>query len=319
MKIAMVFPGQGSQTVGMLSDIAEQFPQVEETFSQASSVLGYNLWQLVKQGPSEELDKTEYTQPALLTASYAIWRILQTKSVQPVLMAGHSLGEYTALVCAQALSFTDAVKLVAARGRFMQEAVPFGTSAMAAVIGLDEKKVEEICSRAKNSEDEVISPANFNSAGQIVIAGHTTAVERAVTLAKEQGAKLALLLPVSAASHCELMRPAAQRLAESLSSISFSTPDIPVVNNVDVKIYDTADSIKDGLVRQLCKPVRWVETIEVFQQLGITKIIECGPGKVLTGLIKRMHKNIELKTTHDLAALEVLKNIDKEKFKKTPE
>ncbi|TAK77466.1 MAG: [acyl-carrier-protein] S-malonyltransferase [Gammaproteobacteria bacterium] len=304
---AIIFPGQGSQSVGMLGEIATQFAEVKQTFTEASDVLGYDLWQLSQQGPAEELDKTAHTQPALLAASYAIWQVLAArKPLQPAMLAGHSLGEYTALVCANALSFADAVKLVAARGQYMQEAVASGVGAMAALIGLDEANVAEICNQAVVSPDEILAPANFNSIGQIVVAGHKPAVERAIALAKEQGAKLAMMIPVSVPSHCQLMQPAALRLASLLATVSLKTPEIPIINNVDVKSYTSIDLIRDGLVRQLYSPVRWVETIQHFTQAGITTMIECGPGKILTGLNKRIDKTLRLMTTSDLTSLETV-------------
>jgi len=303
---AIVFPGQGSQSVGMLADIATRYSIVNEVFAEASEVLGYDLWQLTQAGPAEALDKTEHTQPALLAASYAVWRIIQAEfSYQPALLAGHSLGEYTALVCANAVTFSDAIKLVAARGRYMQAAVKINEGAMAALIGLDEQAVAKICADAVES-NEVLSPANFNCIGQIVIAGHRTAVLRAVASAKEQGAKLAVLIPVSVPSHCALMHPAAEKLAALLKTIKIEATTIPVINNVDVIPYSNADSIRDGLVRQLYMPVRWVEIIQLFIKSGITTIIECGPGKVLTGLHKRIDKSLPLTTTSDLASLESL-------------
>lgn len=304
---AIVFPGQGSQSVGMLTDVAAHFPEIKQTFDQASSVLNYDLWQLVVNGPAEELDKTIHTQPALLAASYAIWQVISSrKSHSPALLAGHSLGEYTALVCAKALEFSDAIQLVAARGQYMQEAVAPEVGAMAAIVGLDEDVVITICKNAKISEDEVLSPANFNSIGQIVIAGHKTAVLRAIQLAKEQKAKLAVQIPVSVPSHCQLMQPAALRLRERLATISIRTPEIPVLNNVDVAFYETAESIRDGLVQQLSQPVRWVEIIQRMIKNDVTSIIECGPGKVLTGLNKRIDKNLQLISTSDLTNLTAL-------------
>lgn len=303
--LGVVFPGQGSQTVGMLADIAHEFSEIESTFAEASSALGFDLWKLVKEGPAETLDKTIHTQPALLTASYAIWRILQDKeNIQPTLLAGHSLGEYTALVCAKALKLTDAVKLVAARGHYMQEAVPAGQGALAAIVGLDNETVKTVCEKA--ALNEVLAPANFNSPGQVVIAGHTEAVLRAITLAKEAGAKLAKQLPVSVPSHCILMQPAAEKLAHLLDTMDIQLPILPVVNNVDVTIYKSVSDIKEGLKRQLFMPVRWVETIEFFKQQNINHIIECGPGKVLSGLNKRIVSDIALSNTSDLANLQSL-------------
>lgn len=296
----VVFPGQGSQSVGMLADIASQHHEVKHTFDEASEVLGYDLWRLSQQGPVEELDQTTHTQPALLAAGYAVWRVIQTyHPVQPALLAGHSLGEYTALVCSNALNFVDAVKLVAARGQYMQDAVQAGAGAMAAIVGLDEMTVTTICEQARTSPDEVLSPANFNSIGQIVIAGNIEPVKRAMTLAKEQGAKLTVLIPVSVPSHSALMRPAAERLKQLLTTVTLRTPQIPVINNADVKAYDSSESIRDGLVRQLFMPVRWVEIIQTFAKAGVTHIIECGPGKVLTGLNKRIDKTLQLITTSE--------------------
>ncbi|MEO8400457.1 MAG: ACP S-malonyltransferase [Gammaproteobacteria bacterium] len=303
--LGLVFPGQGSQSLGMLADIANEFTEVEETFAEASTVLGYDLWKLTFEGPAEELDKTVHTQPALLTASYAIWRILkQKKNIQPTWLAGHSLGEYTALVCANALAFTDAVGLVAARGAYMQEAVPAGEGALAAIVGLDDAVVKTICEKA--AQTEVLAPANYNSPGQIVIAGQTTAVTRAILLAKEAGAKLAKQLSVSVPSHCSLMKPAAEKLAARLAATQINKPTIPVINNVDVVIYENEMGIREGLIRQLSSPVRWVETINLLAKLGCTQLIECGPGKVLSGLNKRIVSDIQLANTADLANLQNL-------------
>ncbi len=300
--LGLVFPGQGAQSVGMLADIAKEFPEVLATFAEASAVLQYDLWQLTQAGPAEKLDQTVHTQPALLTASYAIWRILKKqKNLQPKLLAGHSLGEYTALVCAEAIAFADAVQLVAARGQYMQAAVPVGQGALAAIVGLDDDAIKKLCEEVK--ENEILAPANFNSPGQIVVAGNKAAVERAISAAKTAGAKLAKLLPVSVPSHCVLMKPAAEQLAKRLAVIKIQLPAIPVVNNVDVKIYDSETSIRDGLVRQLSMPVRWVETIQFFERQGVQQIIECGPGKVLSGLNKRIAANVELSNTADLASL----------------
>lgn len=303
---AIVFPGQGSQSVGMLKEISDQYPIVKQTFDQASSMLGYDLWELTQQGPATVLDQTVHTQPALLVASYAIWQILrQYEMSAPAFLAGHSLGEYTALVCAEALSFESAVKLVAARGQFMQDAVKSGEGAMAAIIGLDENVITEICESIALPQ-EVLSPANFNSIGQVVIAGHVAAVERAMKLAKEKGAKLVVQIPVSVPSHCELMQPAAEQLAQLLDQTEFKTPQIPVVNNVDVSVYTDAASIRMGLTKQLYKPVRWVETIQYFAKQGVTRIIECGPGKILTGLNKRIDKSLQLVSVTDAENFEAL-------------
>lgn len=302
-KIAFVFPGQGSQSVGMLSELAADFPIVAETFNEASAALDYDLWQLVQQGPAEKLNQTEYTQPALLAAGVAVWRVWQAQQSagQPVVLAGHSLGEYTALVCAEALSFADAVKLVAARGRFMQAAVPEGQGAMAAIVGLDNQQVRELCVTA--AQGEIVSSANFNAPGQVVVAGHTKAVERCVELAKSAGAKLAKLLPVSVPSHCALMDPAAERLSAMIADIKLVSPQIPVIHNVDVRKHDDDFIIKMVLVAQLFSSVRWVETVERIAAEGIELIIECGPGKVLTGLNKRIVAEPKTIALYDSATL----------------
>lgn len=290
-KIAFVFPGQGSQSVGMLSELATQFPIVKESFANASTTLGYDLWELTQKGPTEKLNQTVHTQPALLAAGIAVWNIWQKhRGPAPIFLAGHSLGEYTALVAANALNFATAIKLVAERGRFMQEAVPEGQGAMAAIVGLEDVKVQEICEMA--AQGEVIAPANYNAVGQIVIAGTATAVARAVDLAQKAGAKMAKQLPVSVPSHCALMRPAAERLADYLSNVSCQAPQISIVNNVDVAVTNEPTAIKDALVRQLANPVRWVETIQYLEKNGVELIVECGPGKVLAGLNKRIVSSI---------------------------
>lgn len=299
---AMVFPGQGSQSVGMLADLAQQFPIVEQTFAEASAVLGYDLWALVLQGPAEELNKTWQTQPALLTASVAIWRVWQEKNgVMPVVMAGHSLGEYSALVCAGVMDFKDAVRLVELRGKLMQEAVPEGTGAMAAIIGLDNDSIATAC--AESAEGQVVAPVNFNSPGQVVIAGNKEAVERAGAACKAAGAKRALPLPVSVPSHCALMKPAADKLAVALQEITFNAPRIPVINNVDVAAESDADAIRSALVRQLYSPVRWTETVESMSAQGVAHLLEMGPGKVLTGLTKRIVDSMTAAAVNDVASL----------------
>jgi len=286
--LGIVFPGQGSQSVGMLNNIAQQYPEIRSVFSESSDVLGYDLWKLIQDGPAEILDQTVHTQPALLASSVALWQVMMSrKENKPTLLAGHSLGEYSALVCANAFTLAEGIRLVAARGQFMQEAVPTGSGGMAAIVGLDNEKVADIC-RQSVLENEILTPANFNSPGQVVIAGHRQAVERAVILAKNADAKLAKILPVSVPSHCLLMQSAADKLKELLSTLTVRPPIYPVLSNADVTIYDTPAAIQDGLVRQLTLPVRWVDIIQVFVQKGIHHIIECGPGKVLTGLNKRM-------------------------------
>ncbi|MFL1907136.1 ACP S-malonyltransferase [Plesiomonas shigelloides] len=299
---AMVFPGQGSQSVGMLADLAQQFPIVEQTFAEASAVLGYDLWALVQQGPAEELNKTWQTQPALLTASVAIWRVWQEKNgAMPVVMAGHSLGEYSALVCAGVMDFKDAVRLVELRGKLMQEAVPEGTGAMAAIIGLDNDSIAKAC--ADSAEGQVVAPVNFNSPGQVVIAGNKEAVERAGAACKAAGAKRALPLPVSVPSHCALMKPAADKLAVALEEITFNAPRIPVINNVDVAAESDANAIRSALVRQLYSPVRWTETVESMSAQGVAHLLEIGPGKVLTGLTKRIVDSMTAAAVNDVASL----------------
>ena len=301
-QIAFVFPGQGSQTVGMLAELAATYPQVEETFREASDALGYDLWQLVSQGPAEELNKTWQTQPALMAASVAIYRVWQAQGgEQPVLMAGHSLGEYSALVCAGVLNFADAVKLVELRGKLMQEAVPEGTGAMQAIIGLDDAAIRQACE--ESAQGQVVSPVNFNSPGQVVIAGNKEAVERAGAACKAAGAKRALPLPVSVPSHCALMKPAADKLAVALEGITFNTPAVPVINNVDVKAESDASAIRHALVRQLYSPVRWTESVEAMAAQGVTHLLEMGPGKVLTGLTKRIVDTLTAAAVNDTASL----------------
>ncbi len=301
-QFAMVFPGQGSQTVGMLAELAAQYPVVQETFAQASDVLGYDLWQLTAQGPAEELNKTWQTQPALLTASVAIWRVWQQQGgKQPALMAGHSLGEYSALVCAGALDFKEAVRLVELRGKLMQEAVPEGTGAMYAIIGLDNEAIAAACEAS--AQGQVVSPVNFNSPGQVVIAGNKEAVERAGAACKAAGAKRALPLPVSVPSHCALMKPAAEKLAEALKVITVTTPAIPVVNNVDARIETDPDAIRTALVKQLYSPVRWTECVSYVAAQGVDTLLEVGPGKVLTGLAKRIVDTLSAAAVNDPASL----------------
>ncbi|KID01057.2 [acyl-carrier-protein] S-malonyltransferase [Hafnia alvei] len=301
-KFAMVFPGQGSQTVGMLADLAAQFPIVEQTFAEASDALGYDLWKLVQEGPAEELNKTWQTQPALLAASVAIYRVWQQENgAQPAMMAGHSLGEYSALVCAGVLDYKQAIRLVELRGKLMQEAVPAGTGAMSAIIGLDNDAIAKACE--ESAQGEVVSPVNFNSPGQVVIAGNKDAVERAGAACKAAGAKRALPLPVSVPSHCALMKPAADKLAIALQGIAFNAPQFPVVNNVDVKTETSPDAIRDALVRQLYSPVRWSESVEFMAGEGIEHLLEVGPGKVLTGLTKRIVDTMTAAAINDAASV----------------
>ena len=302
-KLALVFPGQGSQTVGMLADLYAEFSLVRDTFAEASAALGYDLWALIANGPEADLNETHRTQPALLTASVAVWRLWQQQGgAAPAYLAGHSLGEYSALVCAGVLTLADAVKLVEKRGQYMQSAVPAGTGAMSAIIGLDDALIAKACEEA--AQGEVVSPVNYNSPGQVVIAGHKAAVERANELCKAAGAKRALPLPISVPSHCALMRPAAEQLAKDLQTLSFHAPVISVVNNVDVAVAADAAAIQDALVRQLFSPVRWTETIEYLAAQGVTEVIELGAGKVLSGLIKRINKELVTTSVNDVASLQ---------------
>ncbi|GAA6183290.1 ACP S-malonyltransferase [Aliiglaciecola sp. NS0011-25] len=306
-KQAFVFPGQGSQTVGMLADLAAKYPQIQTTFSEASEALGYDLWDLVQHDENQQLNQTHITQPALLTASVAIYRLLMDLGyANPDYMAGHSLGEYSALVCADVIGLKEAVKLVEARGQFMQQAVPAGEGAMYAIIGLADDLILEACEKAQQQTGEVVSAVNFNSPGQVVIAGTTSAAEVAANLCKEAGAKRALPLSVSVPSHCALMKPAAEKLAGLIESIAFAEPSVAVINNVDVNSPKDANSIKDALVRQLYCPVRWTETIESLASQNVEKIYEVGPGKVLIGLIKRINKSIE---TDALNTVESVQNL----------
>lgn len=308
-KFAMVFPGQGSQTVGMLAELAGDYPIVQETFKQASEVLGYDLWQLVQEGPAEELNKTWQTQPALLAASVAVYRVWQQKypELKPEVMAGHSLGEYSALVCAGVLDFQDAVKLVELRGKLMQQAVPEGTGAMYAIIGLDNDAIINACKQAE--QGEVVSAVNFNSPGQVVIAGAKAAVERAAALCKEAGAKRALPLAVSVPSHCALMKPAADQLSVSLESITLKAPVVAVLNNVDVKAETDAVAIRNALVRQFYSPVRWTETVEKMAQNGVEVLMEVGPGKVLNGLTKRIVDSLQAVSVNDVKSLDSIEEV----------
>lgn len=301
-QFAFVFPGQGSQSLGMLADLAAQFPVVEETFGEASAALGYDLWQLVQQGPAEELNKTRQTQPALLAASVAIFRVWQQQGGKaPALMAGHSLGEYSALVCAGVLDFVAAIRLVELRGKLMQEAVPEGAGAMYAIIGLDNAAIAKACE--ESAKGQVVSPVNFNSPGQVVIAGNKEAVERAGAACIVAGAKRALPLPVTVPSHCGLMKPAADKLAVALQEVIFNVPKVPVVNNVDVRTETDPDAIRSALVRQLYSPVRWIESVEFIAVQGVTSLREVGPGKVLTGLTKRIVDSLTAAAVNDPASL----------------
>ena len=302
-RIALVFPGQGSQSVGMLADLAANHEIIANTFAEASAALGYDLWDIACNGPESELNRTEITQPALLSAGVAVWRPwLQEQGSTPEYMAGHSLGEYTALVCSGVLKFSDAVRLVRDRGRYMQQAVPQGTGGMAAILGLDSSTIEKLCLEA--AAGEIVSAANYNSPEQTVIAGNVDAVARATELCKTAGAKRAILLPVSVPSHCALMKTAAMQLQHRLDEIDFAQPQIPVLQNVDAQARSSAEEIKAALVRQLHQPVRWVDTINGLAGLDCQMIIESGPGKVLAGLIKRINKDITTLVINDPATFQ---------------
>ena len=291
MKLALVFPGQGSQSAGMLKSFAESKP-VRDTFAEASDVLKQDLWKLATDGPAEDLNSTVNTQPLMLTAGYAVFRAWrEAQGMQPAIVAGHSLGEYTALVVAGALTFSDALPLVRFRAQAMQEAVPLGTGAMAAVLGLDDDAVRSACLEA--AQDGIVEAVNFNAPSQVVIAGHRVAVERAAEIAKARGAKRAVMLPVSAPFHSSLLQPAAQRLERYLVSVAINAPQIPVVNNVDVTIVTEPQLIKDTLARQACNPVRWVEVIRQMAHADVTHVAECGPGRVLAGFTKRIDGTLQ--------------------------
>jgi [acyl-carrier-protein] S-malonyltransferase len=306
-KTACVFPGQGSQSVGMLKELADSHPSVLDTFKEASDVLGYDLWDLVQNDTDGKLNETHITQPALLAASVATWRILEAQGIEVSYLAGHSLGEYSALVCGGAMSFADAIKLVEARGQYMQEAVPAGAGAMYAIIGLDDNTIANVCHQTAIATGDVVSPVNFNSPGQVVIAGEKVAAEQAAAACKEAGAKRALPLAVSVPSHCELMRPAADKLEDALATLNVHTPAINIINNVDVTIETDGASIKSALVRQLYCPVQWTRTVEYLAAAGVERIIEVGPGKVLTGLNKRINKSLESIAVNTPESVEALK------------
>ena len=303
INLAIVFPGQGSQHVGMMNNIISLDPEIQKKFNTASEILGYNILEVITEGPKEKLNQTEITQPAILLTSYVLWLIWKKRlKLTPTVLAGHSLGEYTALLCAGVISFEEAVSLVSERGKSMQRSVPSDVGAMAAILGLNDNVLEKIC--IDTSKDEIVSVANYNSPGQIVISGHKNAVEAVINMAKEAGAKKSILLPVSVPSHCMLMKKAADEFSQLLSNITFKDPEIPILQNVDAKIKMRADEIKPILVEQLYKPVRWVDSIKEINLLGVTKIIECGPGKVLCGLIKRIEDSFELFSVYDKTSLE---------------
>ncbi|USZ51965.1 ACP S-malonyltransferase [Halomonas sp. DN3] len=311
--LALIFPGQGSQQVGMLRDLAERYSVVRTTFEEASEALGYDLWQVVQEGPAEALNATACTQPALLASSVAIWRVWQElEGPRPGAMAGHSLGEYSAMVCAGALSFAEGVRLVRLRGEAMQQAVPAGQGAMAAILGLDDAAVEQAC--AKAADGDVVSAVNYNAPGQVVIAGSKAAVDRAIAACQEAGAKRAMPLPVSVPSHCELMRPAAERLEQALGDIELKAPRYTVVQNVDAQAHADVATLRTRLIEQLYQPVRWVSCVEKMVDGGAEVFIECGPGKVLTGLNKRIARGSRGLAVNDpdslSAALELAREIN---------
>jgi [acyl-carrier-protein] S-malonyltransferase len=305
--LAFVFPGQGSQSVGMLADLAAAHGDVKATFDEASQGAGIDLWALSQQGPEDQLNRTENTQPALLAASVAVWRVWQKLGgAQPAQLSGHSLGEYSALVCAGALSLHDAAALVAERGRLMQAAVPAGVGAMAAILGGDDEQIAAVC--AEVAQGQIVAPANFNSPGQLVIAGHAEAVDRALARLAELGVKKAVKLAVSVPSHSALMREAADKLGERMTSIAWQQPSIPVVQNAEARSYTSLDDIRGALQRQLYLPVRWTECVQVLVAGGATHIAECGPGKVLAGLIKRIDKSVEARAIGTPAELDAARS-----------
>ncbi|KAA9132015.1 ACP S-malonyltransferase [Marinihelvus fidelis] len=305
MATAFLFPGQGSQSVGMLAGLADDFPQVKATFAEASDALGFDLWALCQDGPEADLNRTENTQPAMLAGDIATWRAWrEAGGPVPEFMAGHSLGEYAALVAAGVLDFADAARLVALRGRLMQAATPEGVGAMAAIIGLDDAVLEKIC--AGINGDEIVSCANYNAPGQVVIAGHRGAVDKACEAASEAGARRALPLPVSVPSHCALMRDAADELGEALAQITINAPAVPVYHNVDVATHDSADEIVEALARQLWQPVRWTATINALGSAGATRFVECGAGKVLAGLNRRINRDAAVTALGSRADIEQL-------------
>jgi len=315
MPVAFIFPGQGSQSVGMLGGVADENPVygeiISSIFKQASDTLGFDLWEMTQNGPESELNKTRNTQPAMLAAGYALWQIWKHKGgATPAVMAGHSLGEYTALVCSEALDFSDAIDLVSHRGKFMQDAVETGEGAMAAILGLDDETVIKVCEETavklvdENGQSRIISAVNFNAPGQVVIAGHSDAVEQAINAANNVGAKKTVKLAVSVPSHCALMDSAAEKLSKKLTTVNIERPIIPVINNVHVTIENDVDLIRDALVKQLSRPVRWVETINKMVAEGTTEIVECGPGKVLTGLNRRINRRMPAHAMFDTATVD---------------
>jgi [acyl-carrier-protein] S-malonyltransferase len=305
MNIVVVFPGQGSQSIGMLSDYAETWPQIQETFQQASDALGYDCWDIVCNGPEDRINMTEITQPIMLAADIAVMRVMaQQCMLEPMVFAGHSLGEYAALVAARSIDFVDAIKLVSKRGQLMQAAVPEGEGAMAAIIGLHDDAIIDICAKTAEQTGQVVEAVNFNSPGQVVIAGTRAAVEAANEALLEEGAKRALLLPVSVPSHSSLMKPAAEELAEYLKGVTINKPKTQVIHNVDARSHDDPDAIREALVKQLYNPVQWTHTIQIISD-GADAVIECGPGKVLSGLTRRINADVKS------YALDSIKSMDR--------
>ncbi|RLA47925.1 MAG: [acyl-carrier-protein] S-malonyltransferase [Gammaproteobacteria bacterium] len=301
-KLAFVFPGQGSQKIGMLAEIASEYSIVAETFAEAAEVLGYDAWDMLQNGEQDDINQTERTQPILLTASVSLWRVWAERQGQsPALLAGHSLGEWSALVCAGVVEFVDAVNLVRLRGAYMQEAVPRGQGAMAAVLGLDDVAIKACCEQAAQGEEVV--PVNFNAPGQVVIAGTSSGVERAIVLCKEAGAKRAMPLAVSAPFHTQMMKPAADKLATHLTQVAFNAPQIPVVQNVRGEIETDSQKIRDLMIEQIYSPVQWVDCVKTLVSQGVQVTVECGPGKVLCGLNKRIDKSLQSLSTDTLSSL----------------
>ena len=302
---AFVFPGQGSQSIGMLGELAGKYPLVIELFAAVSDHIGYDVWKLVQHGPESTLNQTEYTQVAMLVADVAVYQVLRQQGIeQPAMMAGHSLGEYAALVSAGAIHLLDAANLVGTRGRLMQETVPFGQGAMAAIVGMTDEDVQALCIQSSTATEQV-TPANYNAIGQVVIAGHTGAVERAIKQADDLGARLAKIIPVSVPCHCSLLTQAAEEFADSLQRTEFKVPTLPVISNVNLNIYQSVEQIRTLLKEQLYSPVRWVETIQTMKNQGIECVVECGPGKVLSGLIKRIDKSLDTISVNDSSSLEL--------------
>lgn len=302
MNYATIFPGQGSQSLGMLNELSGAHPVVKATFSAASKILGYDLWDLCQNGPQDKLNQTLYTQPAMLAGGIAAYRVWQQQASKPPRMtAGHSLGEYSALVCAGSITFEDAVALVAERARLMTDTIPTGVGAMAAIVGLSDEDVSAVCK--ESAEGEVVSPANFNSIGQVVIAGHTKAVERAINAANAKGAKLAMFIPVSAPCHCDLLKPAAEKFAQALENTKVLAPEFPVIRNIDAELHEHPDDIRHALQAQLFQPVQWVKTILRLKDEGMNALLEPGPGRVLTGLTKRIDREFKTFPLCDSATL----------------